>query len=396
MSNYHKYFMAALACFVLAGSTGAFLRFGVFTTMAGLDYANVRHAHSHLMSFAWATPAIIALFAAQLPRLTERPPGRGFRFVLPLVLFAGLSVYVPFLLYGYKTAAIGGANLPLAAMAATLNVLVWYLFALIYFTKVWRAPKTRALWLMNASVFFMLLATGGILAMPALAAPRFQDPVFSIALTHIFLYTFLEGWFVPAILALAYATLPDAGQHRWARLSGDLLVLGLPFVFLLYMPVTMLTPSVRLIGSIAGLLVVLGTMGNVVALWRSIGGAAIGRIWRAPLVFLVLKSILLLAMLAPIPARMMELTQMRVVYLHTITLGVVTLGLFAAAQRQWAVPGRRWMVLAVTLLILSLIPLTGFWPLGFGGMWTLQVAAWAALGPVVVAIGVLVAGLRKR
>ncbi|MCZ2113400.1 MAG: cbb3-type cytochrome c oxidase subunit I [Anaerolineae bacterium] len=396
MSTYHKYFLAALACFVLAGSTGALFRFGPIYGIPGLNYGNVRHAHSHLMAFAWATPGIMALMGALLPRLTGRPLRRGFRVIVPVTIGLGLIAYVPYFMYGYSTANIGGAILPPAAVAAMFNIIAWYVFAVIYFMQVWRAPKTRALWLMNASVIFMLLATMGIMLMPFLHGERFENPLWGLGLTHMFLDGFIEGWFVPAILAFAYATMPDAGRHPWARVSGDLLVAGLPFVFLLSLPIGVMPPALRLVGSLGGLLVAAGTLGNVVALWGSTRHSVVGKLWRAPLFFLALKSVVLLLMAIPVTGRWVELVQLRIFYLHIITLGTVTLGLFAAAERQWLVPGRGWMTATIVLLILTLIPLTGLWPLALGGPWTRQAAAWATLGPVLVAIAVLIVSWRRR
>jgi hypothetical protein len=146
----------------------------------------------------------------------------------------------------------------------------------------------------------------------------------------------------------------------------------------------------RWIGSAGGLLVVAGALGNIAVLWP-----AAGRAWRAPLVFLGLKALMQLGLLVPAVADWAEATQLRVPYLHWLLLGFVTLGLFAAAERLWGVPGRRWMTVAVTLLILTLIPLTGVWPLPLAGLWALHAAAWAALGPVAVAIGVLLAQLSR-
>jgi len=276
------------------------------------------------------------------------------------------------------------------------NIIAWYVFAVIYFMQVWRAPKTRALWLMNASVIFMLLATIGIMLMPFLHGERFENPLWGLGLTHMFLDGFIEGWFVPAILAFAYATMPDAGRHPWARVSGDLLVAGLPFVFLLSLPIGVMPPALRLVGSLGGLLVAAGTLGNVVALWGSTRHSVVGKLWRAPLFFLALKSVVLLLMAIPVTGRWVELVQLRIFYLHIITLGTVTLGLFAAAERQWLVPGRGWMTATIVLLILTLIPLTGLWPLALGGPWTRQAAAWATLGPVLVAIAVLIVSWRRR
>ncbi len=396
MSTFHKHFLAALACFALAGATGAFMRFGILYGTAGLSYANLRHAHSHLMFFSWVTPALMALMAAQLPRLTGRPLGRGFRRIIPVIIILGLVAYVPFLLWGYTSVQIGDARLPPSVIAATLSVIAWYVFAAVYFRQVWRAPMSRPLWLMNAAVVFLLLSTIGTIGLPIVTFARVENPLWSLMFTHIFLDLFGEGWFVLGVLGLAYAALPDAARHRWARIGGELMVAGLPVVFLLFLPVTLVPPSLRWVGSAGGLVVVIGALANVVALWRSTGRSAGGGIWRVALAFLALKSVALLGTLLPATAQWAEIARVRVPYLHWLMLGFVTLGLFAAAERQWGVPGRRWMTLAVIALVTTLLPLSGLWPPGMGGLWALHAAAWGALGPVVVALGVLAVSRLRR
>lgn len=43
---------AALVGFIIAGATGSLMRFGMIHGYpAGLQFVNVRHAHSHLMYF---------------------------------------------------------------------------------------------------------------------------------------------------------------------------------------------------------------------------------------------------------------------------------------------------------------------------------------------------------
>jgi hypothetical protein len=42
------------------------------------------------------------------------------------------------------------------------------------------------------------------------------------------------------------------------------------------------------------------------------------------------------------------------------------------------------MTAAVVLVVLSLLPMTMFWPGSLKGVWMLKAAAWAALGPVLV------------
>ncbi len=393
MPSFRLLFFAAVAVFLLAALTGAFMRFGILYGMAGLSYTNVRHAHSHLMYFGWVTPALMALLAAHLPRLTGKPatPTATMPRLIGLVIGLGLLAYVPFILFGYTSAEIGGARLPLSVMAASLNVLAWYAFAVVYRRQSAGAPPSRPLWLWNAAVAFLLLSTLGVIGLPIVILTGVEDPFWSIFFTHLFLDLFSEGWLVLGVLGLAYAAAPVAARHPWARRGGDLLVAGLPVVFLLYLPVSLTPPVARWIGSIGGLLVVAGTVANVVALWPDAGPR-----WRAPLIFLALKVAMQALILIPPIARWAEGSMLRIPYLHWLLLGFITLGLFAAAEERWAVAGRRAMTVAVVLLVVTLMPLTGLWPLAWGGIWRLHAAAWAALAPAAVAAWVLLSARRPQ
>jgi hypothetical protein len=387
--------LAALGVFILAGSTGAFMRFGLILGFPfGLQYTNIRHAHSHLMYFGWVTPALMGLILVWLPRITERPlspkHSKQFRIVLIIIFILSLAAYGAFLLYGYRPATFGTVSLPLSTILASFNMLAWYGFIYVY----WQAtrglgenfagkrPLPIRLW--DASLAFMVLASLGAWGVAVTVILGMRDPVVSAALTHLFLDTFSEGWFVLAMLGLAYALTPQAAAHPWARRSESLLIMGLPVVFLLTVPVTTLPPFVRLIASIGGVMVGVGLWGNIVALWQNSSKA-----WRFPLVFLALKATTGLIITIPTLAIWAERSLLRVSYLHWLLLGFVSAGLILIAETTWSkslVPGRRWFNLTVVILILSLIPLTPLWPGALSGLWVRQAAAVASLGPVIVTL----------
>lgn len=381
--------LGALGLFIVAAGTGAWLRFGILTGFPwGLQYTNVRHAHSHLMYFGWVTPALMALIWVWLPRVTERPLApshhKQFRRIIGLVLLLAAAAYLSFLLYGYRPAQFGSARLPLSTILASFNMLAWYAFIVVYWQASRGVVRKRPLRLWDAALAFMALASLGAWGIALTVILNLQDPVISAALTHLFLDTFSEGWFVLALLGLAYALAPQAAGHPWAARSESLLIMGLPVLFLLTMPVTSLPPFVRLIASVGGLMVGLGLWSSVIVLWRHSSPS-----WRLPLAFLALKATTGLAVTIPPLAIWAERALLRVSYLHWLLLGFVTLGVAAAAQITWGkplVPGRRWLNLTVILLILSLIPLTALWPAAWHGLWTRQLAAAAALGPLMVAL----------
>ena len=380
-----RIWLAALAVFVLAGLTGSLLRYGQLNGLpAGLSLVNVRHAHSHLMYFGWATPALMALIAAWLPRFSDRPVSRRFSWAMGATVIAALLAYVPFLLFGYQPADIGTSRVPLSVLAATLNVLAWYTFAYLYFQATWGVARVKALRFWDAALIFMILASFGAWGVAIVSRLGVEDPFWSLAMTHLFLDLFSEGWFLLAMLGLVYASHRPASEPA-ARWGEQLIVIGLPVLFLLAMPVNLVPSGLRLIAGIGGLLVGAGLLLTVFALWPAVSGGLTG--WRVPLALLSLKAIIGLGMVLPVTALWAQQNGLRIFYLHALLLGFITLGLVVAAREMWgrtAVAGQRWLVGAVLVLLLFLLPVTGIWPAALSGRWALQTLTVISLGPVLV------------
>lgn len=388
-----RFWQMAVACFILAGLTGALYRFGLVLGLPwGLQLGNVRHAHSHLMYFSWTTPALMALIAARLPEIL--PVGwelRPRRFYLPISLafLFGLAAYPFFLLYGYQPIALGAARLPLAAMIGTLNTVAWYGFIWAYLRTTWGAPRHLPLKFWDGAVVMMLLASLGGWGLAISGRLGGSSLFVNQALTHLFLDLFAEGWLVLGVLGLAYATQADRAKHAAAPYALKLLLLGLPVAFLLTIPVGLVPPLVRGVGSIGGLLVGVGLLLQV---WLLRPRQTAWTPWHFPLAFLALRALMSLTLTLPQLARWTERMNLRISYLHWLLLGFVTLGLVAAALEQWPHrPGIPWrpLSLSVGLIIVSLIPLTRLWPEPWAGVWAVWLAAIVALIPVLIAIPAL-------
>jgi hypothetical protein len=387
---------AALACFVIAGSTGSLYRFGLINGLpGGWGLVNVRHAHSHLMYFGWATPALMALIVTWLPRLTGQAVTRRFQWVMSATIVVALLAYLMFFQYGYQVAEIGGRRIPLSVLMATLNVLTWYAFSFLYFRSTWGVQRVRPLRFWDASLIFLLLASMGAWGVAVVSRLQVEDPFWSQAMTHLFLDLFSEGWFVLAALGLVYAMHPidaiKASQEKAAHWSEQLIVIGLPVLFLLALPVGQVPDGLRVIAAFGGLLVAAGVLASVAALWPAVPRGLSG--WRIPLALLTLKVLVGLGTLLPVTARWGQQNNLRILYLHLLLLGFISLGLFVAAREAWghqSVPGQRWLVMVIFALLLSLLPLTGLWPIAWRSAWALRVAAWVSIWPVLVVVGILV------
>lgn len=384
----------ALVCFVLAGLTGAFFRFGIaYGWTAGLGLVNIRHAHSHLMYFGWVTPALMALLSLHLPALTGRPLSAGLRRIGGVIFFAALLTYPFFLALGYTPVEIGTARLPLAVISSTANVFCWYVFVWCYWREMRGVERTRALLLWDLAATFLVLASLGAWGLALLKPLGIEDPAWVVGLTHVFLDLFSEGWFVLGVLGLLHARAQTPG--RAAHWSIVLVVLGLPVTFALGMPDALVPPGLHLLARVGGTLVAVGLLANVAILWRA-GPGGEGWFWKLPLLMLALKALAELSVGVLPDVRWAGAPAMRVLYLHVMLLGFVSLGLVGvAAQVFERVAAARWFYAAVALLLVSLLPLTPLWPGGWQGRWTFVAAAWIALGPVVAAAGLLASSRRS-
>lgn len=393
----------ALACFIIAASTGALLRFAMLRGSPwGLALQNLRHAHSHLMYFGWATPALMALILASLPRLTDRPSSDRAKGLLAVTFAAALLAYPAFLLFGYRPLQFSGAQLPLSTMAAGLNVLVWYAFIVYYWRMTRGVARYLPIRLWDASLVFLFLSSLGAWGLAFSALMDIGSPLVASALTHLFLGLFADGWFLLALLGLAFLALPKAAASRASQLGENLLVAGLPLTFLLNLPSGALPSAVR---ALAGLSAVSAAIGLLAILYALVGAVQAAPdtaqrwLWQVSFFFLALKGLAFLVISTPAGAGWSAGMGLRISYLHWLLLGGITVGLVAAARRHWgiqAVTFWRPLLLSIIILLVSLLPLTRLWPSSLRGRWALEAAAWAALGPVPVAIIVLFNSLRRK
>lgn len=389
MYPYRRHWAAILAVLSIAAATGAWMRFGlVYGFPADLQFVNIRHAHSHLMYFGWVTPALMALIGHHLPQLTARRDTPRFTGPIVLCLVFGLLAYPAFLLYGYQPAAIAGRAIPLSIAAAALNVIGWYWFAWRYAVATRGAPRSAPLRILDGAVLSLVGATLGVWGLPVVTALQVDGVFWPQLLTHLFLDLFAEGWLVLGVLGVAYAARPSVAGHPRLGRAVDLVLLGVPFVFLFNMAPSSLLPPLRWLSAAAVALLAVGMLLHVSILWRHTGW-----MWWLPLACLVLQSTVKLVGFVPDGFRWAIQMGLRIPYLHWLLLGWVTVGLFAAAVEAWgdrAAPALGWLSIAVAVHLAALMPLTRLWPAALKGSWAPPLAAWTALGPVllvVVALG---------
>lgn len=384
----------SLGLFLLAAATGAFMRFGLYLGFPyGLQFPDVRHAHSHLMFFGWVTPLLMA-FISDLVGSRRSTTFRD-RWVLGVTVATALASYPPFLLSGYGFMTVGSRELPLSMMSAGLNGLAWLLFILIYMWNTRRlrgrsqgsSSGLRLAWF-DAAVLMLAAATAAGAALAYLGASGAGGGAWMNTFINLFLDIFADGWFGIGVLALA------VHQLRWNGHAGPALLAGLVAGLLLRSagrlpglagPLALLEPAGSLLLGVA----LAGASGALLAAaWRQRRG-----LWAFVLLLLLVKGLFELALAFPPAAAFVEDRGLRVLFLHAYLLGGVSVGLVTAFRHRFGAltftPA--WpLVAAILVMLASLLPLTGLWPRSLSGGWALPVAALASCLPIAaVLLGVL-------
>jgi hypothetical protein len=360
----------------------------VYGWTGGLELEHIRHAHSHLMYFGWGTPALMVLIWRCLPGDVTGPRDSIFRWIAGSTLAAAVLAYPLFLLFGYSPVPMGSARLPIAVIGASLNILCWYGFVGLYVAATRHLPREGAVRLWDVAVGALVLATLGAWSLALLPVIGVHNPLIATALTHVFLDLFSEGWFVLGGLGVVVALLSSSsdGPASW---SVWLVVLGLPLTFLLALPVSRLPVELVIAGRAGGAMVGGGLLAMTVRLVRGLPHGTARWLWGVPLAFLAMKAGAQLAG-SLVPGLWLGASHgLRVLYLHLMLLGFLSLVLVAGAQTVWGRNARRDVAIfygAVGLLLVTLLPLTPWMP---GGRAAYEIAAWGALGPVVAATWML-------
>jgi len=387
------YGVVALFSLAVAASTGVLLRFGMVMGMPAWasNFGAVRHAHSHLMYFGWATLGLMALIWHFLPSLTGRdlPKGVGVQMATSAIL--ALLSFPAFWLNGYGLTQIGSADLPLGAIISGFNGLLWMVFGWLYLRATWQLPdRPLPVQLWDWAIILLLIAFGGALGLVGLVVTDNN----SIALQQIFLHLFLDlfavGWFNLALLGLLWAWL---AQHtplpRWLP-SQSLALLVAPTFFLGLSPILVMEP-IFWIAAIANLGAALLLGWHLYELWKR----------REHLPILVWFGMAILgvhvasAFFTAWPGfwRWSAGTQLRIFFLHNFLLGwmsTVLLGIVLALFAPLAQSVSRGVTvlwgggIGVMLLALLGMGFVQFLPIS-AATW-LWLAAWSSVLPAAVAI----------
>ncbi len=365
---------AALACFILAAGTGFFFRsiqfLGVPAALPwpggaiSLDMGHIRHAHTHVMYFGWVTPVVMLLML---------PDPARYRGLLATLLALAVLAWAPFLLLGYK---------PISIVLSTSTMLTWYVFGVRYWRDA-RSIKAEAP-LQHAALALLVISSFGAWGLGMTMAMGMDHSLPYDLSLHVFLDLFAEGWLMLSVLA---AMLHSAGRAV-PRRAFQLLILGVPTLFLLGVAPERLPWAIRLVGSMGALLTAAG-------LWlvlQEVRGR-LHAVWAFPVALMYIKIVVHVGLAIPQIASWGLATGLRIPWLHLVLLGIVTTGLVAAMHDRFGPEWTRgWATLQVSIVLLlaSLFLLTGIWPQDLRGAWAGPVVAAVALLPLLAMVRMLV------
>lgn len=379
---------SSLLMLALAASTGALFRaqsLGVVQTPWTLE--NIRHAHSHLVLFGWAVPAMIHALALRYRPMTTFAPG-GVWITVANQAFA-LASWPIFVVAGYGRIAVGDTSLPLGAMVSGLVLFAWYAWVARYIVA---APDPRSDGLGQryaaTAMLFLVLSSGGAWSV---AASQFANlsPAATSFLTHTFLHLLALGFLgIGTTALLLRSNASSASRHAlskalWFGATGVLLSVLATSPHITNAPVV-------LAGRI-GLLMMSGSTFAVATItWRSPEGVG-----ALPRLFLLARGTAELALaLAPVELRTQWIADptLRVLYLHIVMVGGASAAIVETTlPRTW---WRRVLVAGLASVVVLLLPLTALLPVAFRGAW----AWWASIvaGLVVASVSLVLSFSRQR
>lgn len=354
-TRFRRLFLASAWLFVVGAASGLWMRHGMALGLwGGLRPDYLRHGHSHLMLMGWATPALMALMAMHCVAQGHRSAASMLRSGWASWLL-GLASFPAFVLWGYSSVAIGTARMPIAAILSGFAIFAWYGFALSYWRGMRGIRRDIGTRLMDVSVVALVVSSLGAWAVAGLMMAGVQDFFWQMFAVHFFVDLFGAGWLLPGVLAVIIAGKGVQRAGRAQRFVPWVMVTGAAMIF---------AAGLGKFGAPLGLL----SMGSAGALLLSIGMLWLrrdlktvhSRTFRA---FYVLLTVMIAgAAIVPVATWALD-AGLRIVYLHVLFLGVITMALAMEARRVWGaiISVRSWAI-AAWVLLASMLPATGIWP----------------------------------
>lgn len=350
-----RFLRLSLLFFLLATGVGLVLRYATVAPVPGLVFANALHAHSHTLYFGWAALALFTLFFERVGATDAFARG-----VLWGVVGVSLATFLAFLHSGYRTPGV---------VVSALSLVAWAFAVGVFFRRARGRREADVAWLKVAAAYVVVAALAALARVVLLVTK--QPPLWGKLAVAAFLTAF-AAFFLFGVVGLVAHFL----EQRGARLEPKLLRWQLGWltplaalVFPLGVPGAMdtaLGPMAR----VAAVLLVVPAALWLANVWHAARDVApgcrrvlrsLGLLWALKAVFevgaafgldviaatsrhavvlqlhLVLLGIVSAALLLVVRARLGRATGPALL-LHQVSVGVLCLGLLAAALASVSAP----------------------------------------------------------
>lgn len=190
-----NWLLIALLNFFVAAIFGALMRFAFVEEIPWMDYRHILHGHSHGAMLGWIYLALYALLIHFfLPEEKKIP--KFYNWLFWVTELSVIGMFISFPIQGYAGWSIA---------FSTLHIFCSYIFAWQFLWDIKYLEKSRySVKFIRASLWFMILSTFGIWAMPPIMANHLQGSAVYHAVIQFYLHFQFNGWFIFAALGLFF------------------------------------------------------------------------------------------------------------------------------------------------------------------------------------------------
>lgn len=352
----------SLISFMTAALTGFLYRFGMIIPLPEVfEFSNIRHAHSHLMFFNWVCPPFMVWMYHAAHTSDSSSAHVSFAWCMYTMMGLGFISFPFFLLYGYQPVQIGSAGIPVAAVISGLIMVTWYWFAWIYFNHRKATDRHLSVHLFDAAVIALIISSLGAWGVSVFQFIEGTGTLLTTAMTSFFLSVFTEGWVVLAVLGILYSLNTNSGEAviqntGWYYVP---ILFGSMLIFPFSINKSLLSGGM-LIAAYCGL--ILSGGGLALHLWRiRVKQRQSGLVQHAIPFFMLLKIVFMAAAVLPLGIWPGE-HGLRVLYLHTLLLGLASVVLIEAFHRGRDKMSKGLFVISVYIILITLAAISGYMP----------------------------------
>ncbi len=218
---------------LLVSLAGVILRYKIAYALPFVNQKFLLHGHSHFAFSGWVTHTLMVLLIHQLNKTSATDYFKKYRVYLVANLVTAYGMLVSFPLEGYGSIAI---------IFSTLSILVGYLFAIAYWKDLASSPlRNITKIIFKAALVANVLSSIGPFYLAYMMASQTYDQTNYLSSVYFYLHFQYNGWFLLAILGLAFARIEHitAIRHQLDKIGWLFILTCVPAYLLsvLWLPI---------------------------------------------------------------------------------------------------------------------------------------------------------------